>query len=96
MPVIEHETHPSTQIGPDHRYGCWNREDRFSTEYTAPARRYFPDGRFEVVTVAVEFRMSNDCRFDGKNGKVGDDPHCAGCRHFQVSDYVKNIMEHGK
>ena len=24
MPVLDHGTHPSTVIGPDHRYGCWN------------------------------------------------------------------------
>ena len=43
MPVPDHEIHPSTQKGPDFRYGCWNRPDSFSKYYWAPERRTFPD-----------------------------------------------------
>lgn len=96
MPVIEHDVHPSTKIGPEHRYGCWNRPDRFKGHYVAPDRRYFPDGRFDTVAVGVAFQMSHDCRFDGKNGKEGDDPHCAGCRHYLASNHVRDVLENGK
>ncbi len=96
MPVLDHDIHPSTQVGKDHRYGCWNREDLFKESYTAPSRRYFPNGHFEAGSEVVPFRMSNDCRFDGKNGKAGDDPSCEGCRHYKQSDYVKSILENGK
>lgn len=96
MPVLDHDIHPSTQVGKEHRYGCWNRADWFKPAYTAPDRRYLADGRFEVVSIYVPFSMSHDCRFDGKNGKAGDDPSCEGCRHYKQSDYVKTILEHGK
>lgn len=96
MPVINHPVHPSTRIGSDHRYPCWNRPDRFKGHYTAPNRRYFPDGRFVVESVGVKFDMSDDCRYDGNNGKAGGDPCCAGCRHYKKSGHLAFVQEHGK
>jgi len=96
MPVIEHAVHPRTQIKENHRYGCWNRPDRFKKSYWAPHRRIFPDGSFELVSVRVPFVMSHDCRYDGKNGKAGDDPYCEGCRHYKKSPYLAGVMENGK
>lgn len=96
MPVLDHDIHPSTRIGPEHRYGCWNRPAQRAPSYTAPARRYYPDGHFDVVSVELSFTMSHDCRFDGKNGRAGDDPSCEGCGHYKQSNYVKSILENGK
>lgn len=96
MPVLDHPIHPSTQHGADFRYGCWNRPSRFKPDYTAPQRRFYPDGSFDVISVCIPFRGSHDCHFDGKNGRVGDDPSCEGCRHYQVSSYVQDTLENGK
>jgi len=96
MPVIDHPIHPKTQIGADHRYGCWNRHDRFDKSYAVPARRYFPDGTFDMVSVKVSYRMSHDCRYDGNNGKEKDDPGCMGCRHYKKSQYLAHVAEKGR
>ena len=96
MPVIEHPVHEHGVRDAEHRYGCWNRPDRFKKSYWAPHRRTFPDGSFELVSVRVPFVMSHDCRYDGKNGKAGDDPYCEGCRHYKKSPYLAGVMENGK
>ena len=96
MPVLDHEVHPSVIKGPEHRYGCHNRPDKFARYYWAPERRFFPDGSFEIISVRVPHTLSNECRYDGKGGLSADDPGCEGCRHYKVSDYVKTISERGK
>ena len=80
MPVADHPTHPSTVIGPDHRYGCWNRPVRFAASYQAPQRSYQPDGRFETGLVEIPFRMSHECHYDSVEALGIDDPACAGCK----------------
>lgn len=77
MPVEDHPVHELTRLAPGAKWGCYNRPARFKPEYPAPNRRYCPDGTFDVVCVAVPFRMSHDCRHDGSL----EDPRCAGCRH---------------
>lgn len=96
MPVLDHAIHPSTQHGPDARYGCWGRSPAFKKSFWAPQRRYFPDGSFDLVSVRIPFRNSHDCRFDGKNGRSGEDPKCEGCHLYKQSNYVKEILENGK
>lgn len=91
MPVLDHPVHPSTQIGEDHRYACFNRPDRFKGHYWAPQRRFYPDGSFEMTSVRIPILTSQDCRYDGKGGLTGEDPGCEGCRHYKVSDYVRSL-----
>ena len=85
MPVQDHKIHPSTQIGEDYRYGCWNRADKFSKSYWAPERRTFPDGSFEMTAVRIPFRMSHVCRHDGVAAMGVDDKACEGCKHYKAN-----------
>lgn len=64
------------------KYGCWNRPDQFKPKYFAPARRYFPDGSFEMISEAVTFVNNHECHSDGTNGLGLADQGCIGCRHI--------------
>ena len=65
MPVADHPVHPSTRVGADHRYGCWNREPFKDGYIGSPwaTARYIPHV------------MSTDCKYDQPN-----DLACEGCR----------------
>lgn len=78
MPVEDHPIHPSTQIGLDKRYGCWNRPE-FSDGYSAPQRRAGANGyqpTFWMERVRIPFRMSRPCQYDLSAG----DWMCEGCK----------------
>lgn len=83
MPVEDHAVHPSTRVGKDFRYGCWNRSDKFKEGYWAPQRRFFPDGRFEMKVTFIPFKMSHNCHHDRIDYAMGKaDTACEGCRHY--------------
>ncbi len=77
MPVEDSPVHPSTKIGLDYRYGCWNRKP-FKATYPAIVRKYSDDMRkllgFQVVD--VEHRLTTDCRYD----LSAADPYCNSCQ----------------
>lgn len=92
MPVIEHEVHPSVRIGPDHRYGCWNRQP-FADWYYAPDRIYRPDGSFGERQVFVPHTLSTECRYDMSL----TDWKCTDCAHRGLGEtYDRMIREQGK
>lgn len=63
MPVLDHEVHESVRTTTAaFRYGCNGMA--FHEGYYAPARRTFPDGRFEVTCTYIPHRMSTICRYD--------------------------------
>ncbi len=67
MPVLDHPVHPSTMTGPEHRYGCWNRE-AFKSEYVHQSC---------IAYTTVKDRMSRECRYDLSL----TDPACTDCKH---------------
>ena len=81
MPVDDHPVHPSTKVGPDWRYGCWNREE-YLEAYSAPNRRAGANGyepTFWMERVRIPFRMSREC-MTAKTGWAAADPNCEGCK----------------
>ncbi len=78
MPVIDHPVHARTVRRAGDKNGCHGkiRPDEKSG-YWAPDRKYYPDGRFEVVNKWVPFVLSTDCMYD----KSMSDPQCEGCPH---------------
>lgn len=62
--MIDHEIPPSGKVGPDHRYGCWNKP--------RPARLVNLGDNFGLRIN----RMSRECRFDMSLS----DPSCTGCK----------------
>lgn len=94
MPVLDHDVHPSVIIGPDHRYGCWNRVS-YSRGYYAPSRQYSPSGsgNFTMVKQYISHAMSTDCRYDMS---LTDD-NCAECVHQgSGEEYDQRIRSKGK
>lgn len=80
MPVEDHEVHPSTKVGKDYRYGCFNREP-YNDAYYAMQRcagtdGYKPTWWFERVR--IPFRMSKQC-MTAATGWAATDPFCEGC-----------------
>lgn len=63
MPVEDHPVHPSTKIGKDWRYGCWNHPPRKGAKYLAPTREYHPGGHYEErkVWIATEWIDYDTC-----------------------------------
>lgn len=92
MPVADHEVHPSTAIGADWRYGCWNRE-RTRNSYLAK------DGHIELHSFATlqcwrlqEDTSSLECRHD----KSLTDRWCEGCKHAGSGEkYAQTIAASG-
>ena len=78
MPVTDHPVHEhGVRETSTHRYGCHNRRDRFKSYHIAQDG-WWNDGHELIAKVkAVEFRMSNECRYD----KSLKDSRCQGCRH---------------
>lgn len=72
MPVADHPVHPSTRIGADFRYGCWNRERK--PGYWAPDREYTAAGRFVVEQRFIPDTATLDCHHSS------NDPACSGCK----------------
>lgn len=72
MPVDDHAVHPSTQKGPDFRYGCWNHAAYSEGYWAHPWNR--KGGKW------VKHVMSRDCRYDLSH----QDYACEGCnRRFK-------------
>ena len=82
MPVDDHPVHPSTKVGPDWRYGCWNREE-YTEAYSAPNRRSGANGyepTFWMERVRIPFRMSRPCQYD----LSATDWMCEGCKRRKL------------
>lgn len=80
MPVLDHEVHPSTKVGPEYRYGCWNKP--------RPGNLVNMGGKFGLRT----FRMSRDCRYDMSIS----DPNCTDCKHRGNGEaYAESVREVG-
>ncbi len=81
MPVIDHETHESTRIGSDYRYGCWNKP----RPVTGVSVYSFPH--------EYPFRHSTECRFDMSLS----DPACTGCEWRGSGEaYDQSVRKDGK
>jgi hypothetical protein len=72
VPVHDAEVHHLVQIGAAKPYGCSNA-----------ARR---DHYFTFTFEMVESRMSDLCRYDGRQG----DPRCGECRRPSDTDYLRS------
>ena len=91
MPVLTHDTHPSTVIGPDHRYGCWNMPEAKDC-YPFVDQVVQSRGVVQLVVVGVPNRSSRDCRYDLSLS----DPNCSDCQdRGQGEDYVRSVREFG-
>ncbi len=78
MPVEDHAVHPSTRIGPDFRYPCWNG-DRDFKGYFAPNREYDNrHGTWGDGKTFIPYRLTRPCQYD----KSAGDPACRGCKHI--------------
>ena len=51
MPVVEVKVRPSSSVGPEHRYGCFNRPAFKQTVESSHGETW-------------PYRMSNECRYD--------------------------------
>lgn len=81
MPVDDHPIHPSTQVGKDFRYGCWNGNREFMG-YAAPDRELnLLTGVYELKAVWIEHKLSKECQYDKPL-----DPACEGCNHRNHHD----------
>lgn len=88
MPVLDHETHPSTQRGEDHRYGCWNKP-------RSTAKVSVKDGWQKLFGVPlwgqkrklIDDFGSRECRYDMSE----KDHRCHGCK--QRGDGEKYVQE---
>lgn len=65
MPVAEVEVRLGSSVGPEHRYGCFNRPPYHQTVQHSQGGASWP------------FRMSRECRYD----RSLSDRFCAGCKH---------------
>lgn len=65
MPVVEVKVRPGSSVGPEHRYGCFNRPPYRETVEHSQGGASWP------------YRMSNECRYD----RSTKDSACAGCCH---------------
>ena len=65
MPVAEVEVRLGSSVGPEHRYGCFNRPPYHQTVEHSQGGASWP------------FRMSRECRYD----RSLSDRFCAGCKH---------------
>ena len=65
MPVVEVKVRPSSSVGPEHRYGCFNRPPYRKTVEHSQGGASWP------------FRMSHECRYD----RSLSDRFCQGCKH---------------
>ena len=94
MPVVEHAIHPSTQIGKEWRYGCWNlsrhkRPVRVQDGY----RMHKVEGN--TITEIGVFRyvpdvFSEECRHDMSLS----DWACEGCEHRGTGEeYARMVKE---
>ena len=81
MPVLDHDIHPSTQIGDAYRWGCWNLDRNRYGYYHAASGRFVKD------------TFSRECR----NDISLTDPFCRGCRWAGTGEaYAKKIQEQGR
>ena len=92
MPVIDHGQHDSTKKDSQaHRYGCWNRPDKFEP-LVLNMCKIAGDGMVYAVREYYPHRMSHSCRFDGSE----TDPACAGCKYIgSGAEYIRRQEEGG-
>lgn len=57
---------------------CYNKS--YSLGYWVLTRKWFDDGRFELVNEWIPHRTSTDCRYD----LMASDPECVGCKWRKV------------
>lgn len=95
MPVIDHPIHPSTQHGPDARWGCWNRPRRRDPMLMKDGHlAASPDGletvqRWRIVPDFGSLECRNDVSLT--------DPRCTDCEHRGSGEaYTKSMIEKSK
>lgn len=82
--------HEANKIDDSFRNGCHttrNKGKRFQEGggYYAPQRKFYPDGRFEVLPVWIEYRMSGACR----NFYLWETSACKGCMEPKDFEYAE-------
>lgn len=96
MPVLEHEVNEKVKQGEDARWGCLNG-DRSTPGYWGLDRKFYPDGRFDIVPVFIEGTATRECRHDTSL----KDPKCEGCCHRGKAEkyweeYRRKLAEEAK
>ena len=99
MPVLDHEVHPSTQIGKDYRHGCWNLSRNFTGYWAQDGWEFLDrdaDGMPRISQpkwVWIHHNMSTECRNDFSL----TDPFCKGCEWVGTGEaYDKMVKEQGR
>jgi len=81
MPVLDHDTHPST-VDNGRPYGCHNRQPFAAGHWARDGFADYMDDRdtgldARVKITYIPHRMSTECRYDMSLS----DSKCAGCPH---------------
>lgn len=84
MPVEDHEVHPSTKVGPEHRYGCFNHE-RADGYWARNGHSTF---NWQPRVIWIKDGMSKECRHDHSL----TDPCCAGCKYAGTGEVYTNTV----
>lgn len=83
MPVLDHDVHPSTKVGNEYRWGCWNLPRPVLGQ---KVKSQFSGEEWEYV-------FSTECR----NDISLTDPFCRGCKWAGTGEiYAKKIQEQGR
>ena len=90
MAVLNHDIHPSTQRGADHKPACYNKPRTRNPYLVKDGWRFVYDGsgHYESVQMwkVIDDTGSLECR--------SDCAECVGCEHFDTS-YVDRIKKEG-
>jgi hypothetical protein len=90
MPVEEHQIHPSTQRGADHKPACYNKPRTRNPLIVKAGFRMIDEGNghytSEQLWKTIPDTGSLECR--------SDCAECVGCEHFDTS-YVDRINKEG-
>lgn len=90
MAVLNHDVHPSTQRGADHKPACYNKPRTRKPLIVPAGYRLIPDGNgiyvAEKMFKTIADFGSLECR--------SDCAECVGCEHFDTS-YVDRIKKEG-
>lgn len=87
MAVVDHPVHEKTRQKDGFRYGCnsVNASPLQPNGYWAPQRKFYEDGRFEIVPVFIVSVTSKRCR----SFYLWDtDPGCADCNRPRDLEYA--------
>lgn len=92
MPADEDydKAHEKNKRDSGFRYGCHSCKTSAlrPNGYWAPQRRFYPDGRFEIVPEFVEHRMTTSCRNFYLWGK---DDGCTDCTQPRDIEYAERM-----